>query len=193
MSAEQIAAGLSEATLNPYAAFERDVPAGLQEDAMIAMSEATSGYDNPNVHILERDQLNACNHRAHGIITIGGKEYTFHFESGDWNGSVLLAWEGDKPFERHVPTRWALQPRRDLIDRAIAGGKGPSLLFKWDSILKNRPNVAAIPGKYGYDCHFQPGGYVERYWRDKAAEHQFEIVTQETADETRTILKEPNQ
>lgn len=174
---------------DPYAAFERDVPEHLREDAMQMMAEATGGYgDHDCIHILDRDRLDAINFRAHGIITIGGEEYTFQMEDGNWNGTVLLSWNEGKPFEHHVPTKWALQPNRELVDKAIMSGKGPFLIFKWDAILKNRPDVAAIPGKYSYDRHFAPGGKIETYWRGKAASHHFDIVTEETANETRAAL-----
>lgn len=181
---------MGKTTADPYADFERDVPEHLREDAMQAMSEATGGYGEPtNVHILEHDRMDAINCRAHGIITIEGEEYTFQMEDGNRNGTVLLAWESDQPFERHEPTRWALQPTRDLIDKAIMSDSGPFLLLKWDAILKNLPNVAAIPGKYSYDRYVQPGGLVEGHWRKAAAKHHFEIVTEETAQETRARLK----
>lgn len=175
---------------NAYESFERDIPEHLREDAMMAMAEATGEWSKPpNVHILEHDRMNAINCRAHGIIEIEGVEYTFQMEDGNWNGTVLLAWESDKPFERHQPTRWALQPKRNLIDKAILANNGPFLILKWDALLKNRPELAAIPGKYSYDRYFQPGSKTESYWRDAAAKHQFELVTEETANETRHRLQ----
>lgn len=176
---------------DPYAAFERDIPERLREAAMCAMAEATGGWAEPsNVYILERDRLDAINCRAHGIITIEGQEYTFQMEDGNRNGTELLAWESDQPFERHEPTRWALQPVGRLIYDALEKGRGPFLLLKWDAILKNRPEVAAIPGKYTYDRYVQPGVAVEKHWTSLAAKHHFEIVTEETAQATRRKLSE---
>jgi len=110
-------------------------------------------------------------------------------EDGNWNGTVLLAWNEDKAFEHHQPTRWALQPQRHLIDAAIMANNGPFLLLKWDAVLKDKPTVAAIPGKYSYDRYVQPGGKVEGHWRAEAAKHHFDIVTEETAQETRRHLE----
>lgn len=174
--------------VDPYEAFERDIPEALREDALTAMCEATSGYEVANVHILDRDQIDAINARASGIITIEGEEYSFHLESGNWNGTVLLAWQEDKAFEHRVPTRWALQPTREIIGKHLAEGKGSFLLLKWDAILKNWPKVAEIPGKYAYDRRVQPGHKVETYWKAEAAKHNFVIVSQEEADETRAML-----
>lgn len=172
-----------------YAAFERDVPEHLREDAMQCMAEATAGCgEPPNVYILDRDRLDAINCRAHGIITIEGAEFTFQMDDGNRNGTVLREWESDKPFEHHVPVSWALQPSRALIDEAVMASKGPFLIWKWDAMLANRKAIAEIPGKYAYDKHFAPGGKTESFWRDQAAKHHFEIVSQETADETRAML-----
>lgn len=171
-----------------WEAFERDVPERLREDVLTMLAEATQGVEHDCIHILVSDRIDAINCRAHGIIEIEGEEYTFQMQDGNWNGTELLAWNEDKPFELHVPTQWALQPTRNLIGEALAEGKGPFLLLKWDAILKNRPEVAEIPGNYSYDRRVQPGGLVEKHWREKAAKHHFEIVTQEEADETRALL-----
>lgn len=174
---------------DPYAAFERDVPQHLQEDAMQMMAEATGGYgEHESICILERDQIDAINARAHGIITIEGVEYVFQMEDGNRNGTELLSWNEGKPFERHVPTAWALQPIAELVGDALEAGKGPFLIFKWDAMLKNRPALAAIPGKYAYDRFVQPGGLIEGHYRAEAAAAQFEIVPQEVVDETRAKL-----
>lgn len=172
-----------------YAAFDRDVPEARREDVMTMLAEAAQGTEHECVTILDSDRLDAINVRVHGIIEIEGNEHSFQLEDGNWNGTVLLAWDEDKPFEHHKPIRWALQPRQDLIDDALQTGRGEFLVFKWDAILANRPKVAAIPAKYSYDRHFQPGGAVEKHWQEAAAKHQFVIVTEETATETRAMLQ----
>lgn len=175
---------------DPYAAFNRDVPEHLREDVMQMMAEATGEYGAHScVTILEHDRLDAINCRASGIIEIEGEEYTFQMEDGNCNGTVLLAWESDTPFERHQPTRWTLQPKRDLIDKAIMDGKGPFLIAKWDAMLK-RPEIAAIPGKYSYDRYFAPGLKSEQHWKAEAGKHHFELASEETAQETRKRLAE---
>lgn len=158
---------------------------------MLMIAEAANGWnDHDCITILDRDRMDAINVRASGILDWEGREYSFIVRDGNWDGTVLEAWEeaGVQKFEYHQPTVYALQPRRDLIGDAIVSGKGPLLLAKWDAILKFRSDVAAIPNKYAYDRHFQPGGFVEKHWKDRAAEHHFEIVTKEEADETRKRL-----
>lgn len=174
--------------MGAYEAFERDVPEHLREDAMQMMAEATGGWAaHEFVTILEHDRIDAINARASGIIKIGEGEFTFQMEDGNRNGTVLLAWESDRPFEYHVPTRWALQPKPELVFEALDKGRGLFLLAKWDAMLR-RPEIADIPGKYGYDRRVQPGCQVENYWKAKAASHHFDIVTEDEAAETRARL-----
>lgn len=175
--------------MDAYKAFERDIPEPLQEDAMYAMAVAAQGCESPaNVTILDRDRLDAINVRASGIIIIAGVEYTFQIQDGNWNGTELLAWESDMPFEHHEPTRWALQPVRRLIGDALVNGKGVFLLEKWDAMLL-RTEIADIPRNYAYDRHFQPGVKVESHWKEEAAKHHFEIVAESEATATRKKLK----
>lgn len=172
-----------------WQAFERDVPPHQREDAITAMAEATSGWGTPaNVRILEHDRIDAINCRAHGIIIIEGREYVFQMQDGNWNGTELLSWNEDRLFERHEPTRWALQPLPNLVDDAILAGRGPFLIAKWD-IMLSRDGIAEIVRSYAYDRYVQPGGQIESHYREKAAKHHFEIVLQETADQTRARLR----
>lgn len=174
--------------MDAYQAFERDVPAQMHDDVMTMLSEAAHDDGaHDAVTILDRDQLNAVNVRVSGIVTIGDVEYTFHLEDGDRNGTRLLAWEDDKPFEYHVPTRWTLAPQQRLIDNAILNDKGPFLIWKWDAMIA-RPEIAAIASKYAYDRHFAPGSKTEKHWRDAAARHHFDIVSEEQAGEIRQRL-----
>lgn len=170
------------------AAFDRDVPEHLREDVFQMMAEATAGSnDHASVTILEHDQIDAINTRASGVVEIEGREYTFQMADGNRNGTELLAWDSDVPFERHVPTRWALQPKLELVGQALGDGKGAFLLFKWDAMLK-RSAIAEIADKYGYDRTFSPGVKTETHWRAEAAKHHFEIVSQDEADLTRARL-----
>lgn len=174
---------------DPYEAFARDVPETMHEDVMTMLAEAAHDDDAHDcVTILDRDRRDVINVRVGGIIEIEGREFSFQLEDGNWNGTVLLEWESGKPFEYSQPARWALQPVRRLVDEAVMAGKGPFLIIKWDAMLKNRPELAELPGKYAYDRFFQPGGLIEKHYRDIAAAHHFEIVSEETAAETRARL-----
>jgi hypothetical protein len=179
--------------VTPDEAFCRDIPESKQEDVMLMIAEAASGWgEHDCITILDRDRIDAINVRANGILDFEGREFCFIVRDGNWDGTVLEAWEetGVQEFEYHKPTQYALQPKRHLISDAIAAGKGPFLLWKWETMLNNKKELAEIPGKYAYDRHFQPGGFVERHWKDAAAKHHFEIVTQEDADETKKRLAE---
>jgi hypothetical protein len=169
--------------------FEACVPAHMQEDVMTMIAEAAQGWnEHEAVTILDRDRIDAINVRAHGIIEIGDQEYRFIVEDGNWNGTVLHDWDGDMEFEPLPRTEWVLQPSDDLVGRAIMANNGPFLIFKWDAMLK-RPEIAEIPGKYAYDRMMQPGGKIEKHYRDAAAKHHFVIVSKEEADETRRRLE----
>ena len=177
-----------------WTAFEADIPASEQNDVMQIMAEAVGGWsEHKAVHILNSDRHDAINVTAEGILTWNGKEYYFHLEDGNNNGTVLLAWEdhGQK-FEYRKPTQWALEPNGDIIGKAIASGGGKFLLAKWDAFL-TRPEVSEIPNKYSYDRHFQPGSKVETYWKSKAEKYGFVLVSKEQADETRASIKGASQ
>jgi hypothetical protein len=170
--------------------FERDVPEHMREDVCLAISEAATadGSSHGDVFIIERDWRDAINVRANGIITIGENEFSFIVRVGNHDGFQFEDWEGDKVFEPAARTEWTLAPDNGLIDRAIAAGRGPFLIWKWDASMK-RPEVAKIPGSYMYDKHFQPGGAIERYWKAEAAKHQMMLVTTDEAREIRARLE----
>lgn len=176
--------------MNPDERFCADIPAHLQEDVMTMIAESAqydAGHDC--VTILERDRLDSINVKAHGIIEVDGEEYTFIVRDGNWDGTVLEAWNEDKTFEPFHRIQWSLQPRRDIIARAIVEGRGLFLIAKWDALL-SKPDVSEIVGKYTYDRMMQPGNLIEGHYREKAAAAGFEIVSKETADETRVRLSE---
>lgn len=152
------------------------------------VSEAEEGEDG-YVFVADIVQLNACNHAITGTFWLGDIEYSFEVECGDWNGWVWRQISADAPVPEinYQPTVWALQPLASLVSKAIEKRQGQFLVIKWDAIAAREP-YKSMPGKYGYDRHFQPGLQVERYWKEKAAEGYFELVDKETADETRKRL-----
>lgn len=169
--------------------FERDVPEAMRESILEAICEAAHDdrHGHEHIHIIDRDRLDSINVRAHGVVTIDGNEYRFIVESGDRNGFVLEDWEGDKVFEHHKPTQYALAPNNSIIGKHLEAGRGQFLIAKWDAFLQ-RPEFADLARKYAYDKHFAPGGKTESYWHDKAAQVGFVITDQETADEIRKRL-----
>lgn len=175
--------------VDPEKQFEQDIPEEMWEDVMLMMTEAAHcDKAHENVTILERDWYDAINVQVSGIIKINDEEYSFQLASGNRNGTELLDWNGNRTFVPHVPTRYALQPKRQLVLDAIEKENGPFLVVKWDAMLKNHRKIAEIPDKYTYDKRFQPGTLIERHYQAEAAKHHFEIVTEETAAETRKKL-----
>lgn len=177
--------------MTPDEAFERDIPPDQQEMVMTEICEAAidGRGQHGRVYITNVDHMDVINLCASGSIEIDGTEFWFIVENGNWNGTVLRGWEeaGQQKFEHHTPTQWALVPRNDLVGDAIALGRGPFLVAKWDAMLA-RADVASIPSKYAYDRHFQPGGKVERHWKDAAAKYGFVLTDQEQANEVRARL-----
>lgn len=173
------------------AAFNRDIPEQDRDEVMTMIAEAAHNDDaHPDfISILDRDRIDAINVRANGILTWKGQEFRFIVEDGNWNGTTLEDWEGDTEFKPLPRTEWTLQPLPTLITDAILSGKGPFLIQKWDIFL-SRSDVAEIPRKYSYDRTFAPGIVTETYWREQAAKHKMELVSKETADETRRRLGE---
>lgn len=179
-------------TLSVEAAFERDIPAEERDNVMQMICEAAQYGDDQHpqhISILSRDRIDAINVRAEGILTFGNREFAFIVRDGNWDGTVLEGWEeaGTQTFEPLPRTVWALAPLPSLVSNAIATGKGPFLVMKWDHFI-TRPEIARITGNYTYDRMVQPGIKVEQHWKAEAAKHQFVITYQENADEIRARL-----
>jgi hypothetical protein len=172
------------------AAFDRDIPEADRDEVMTMIAEAAHNDDaHPDfIDILDRDRIDAINVRANGILTWKGQEFRFIVEDGNWNGTVLEDWEGDTEFKPLPRTEWALQPLPSIVGEAIAANNGQFLINKWDIFL-TRSEVAEIPRKYSYDRTFAPGLVTETYWREQAAKYKMELVSKETANETRQRLE----
>jgi hypothetical protein len=111
-----------------------------------------------DVCVTDVQAINACNHVIVGSFWLGGVEYSFEAESGDRCGWVWRSISSDDPIpsiEIHH-TKWALQPSREIIDKAVMTGTEKFLLAKWDALRFREPYVS-MPSKYAYDRHFQPG------------------------------------
>lgn len=174
------------------AAFERDIPdAAEQETVLEIVSLAILGYDDdPRIHVMDVYKSDVINASGTLILTWKDVEYFVHIESGNNRGTYLHEWEGEGvAFEQPEPYVLALQPIPRLVSDAIMNGRGHFLVAKWD-IFIDRPEIAKIVPNYQYDSFFQPGGKIANHYRELAASHLFEIVTQDVADETRKRLME---
>lgn len=144
-------------------------------------------YEGVTLHDIEC--IDVINARAEGSIEYKGKQYGFIVENGNRVGFLIEDWEGDKEFVHRPVTVWALAPNTNLISDAIRDGQGPFLIAKWDAML-TRPYIGDIPGKYTYDRRVQPGSKTETYWKEKAAKHYFDIVTEDEAQRIRARLEQ---
>jgi len=176
-------------TLDADAAFDRDVPETMRDDLYQAMSEATAnGEGVGDVSICEHDRIDAVNCRASGFVRIGDREFAFEMEDGNSRGTVLLHWgEQERLFERHVPTRYAVQPNADMIGKAIEIGSVRLLVMQWDAMAK-REDVADMLRGYAHDRFCAPGHVTDTHFRERAAKMGMVIVDEETAAETRRRL-----
>ena len=175
--------------MNHMDRFRQSVPEGQRDDVKQMIAEATQGFNvDETITILERDRIDAINARARGIIVVNGEEHTFICQDGDWAGTVLEDWDGDKEFAPLPRTEWAVQPRRDLVEKAISQGRAAFLLEMWGSFL-TREEIADLPRKYAYDRMVQPGIKVEEHYHAAAAQHEMVLASREEADATWRMLE----
>lgn len=184
---------MTDLEIDPENAFCRDIPEDERQNLREMMCEAAHNplWKDPSITILDRERKDAINVRVQGIITFFDREYSFIMRSGDWDGDVLEGWEdsGVQEFEHSPPVIFALAPNAALIDSAIARNDGPFLVKKWD-IICARPKIEKIVRNYAYDRFFQPGCYVENYYKTEAEKQGFVIVRDDEAARIRARLLE---
>jgi hypothetical protein len=148
--------------------------------------------DDGSLYIADRQNIDACNEVIVGSFWASGIEYAFEAENGNNAGWVWRSVSSDSsiPDIEIIRTQWALEPRSDIVAKAIMDGQESILLIKWDALL-SRKEIASIPQSYGYDKHFSPGLKTNTYWREKAAEYGFVLVSDDQAKETRARLNTP--
>lgn len=154
------------------------------------------GFENPeegedcHVYVAEIIDINVLNKLISGCFWLKDIEYSFLIECGDINGWLWRELSKDNPIPdiKYRPTKYVLQPNNDVVAKHIEKGTGKLLLQLWD-VISSRPQFKKIPESYMYDKHFQPGGKIEKYWRDRAAEGKFIIVTEEEAEELKRRLE----
>ena len=179
---------MSSSHFSAEQAFERDIPEAARDDIQTRIEDAMWDGNDADVTILTKEHVNMCNVVAKGSITIGGREFWFHAESGNNNGFVLRGWEeAGQEYEPVRRTIWMLAPPMLLVYTRIQEGRGQALLDLWDGMIK-QPDLADLAQKYAYDRYMQPGLVVESYWKGKAAKRGFEIVCEEEAKERRELL-----
>lgn len=149
--------------------------------------------DDGHIFIADIQNRDACNQDITGSFWWDGVEYSFYCQSGNNAGFVWCEVSADEPIpdiEIHQ-TKWTIQPQNlgidgDTVERMAEQAK--LRLAVWDVFLK-RTEVIEKLKNYMYDKHFAPGGRTENYYRDWATSIKAEIVTEETAKETRRYLE----
>lgn len=127
------------------------------------------GLNKPihGVTFLSIHQHNACNHTLSGTVDIDGVEHGFIIDNGDWNGTEVRAWGDPEDVgmapEPEPPEQITFLPR----DQSLFQTR-PEM---WRVYLawRKEPWFREMESGYNYDRHFQPGGYVENHYREKAA------------------------
>lgn len=143
-----------------------DTLPGLTADALERICDAHWNHGIGNgVTFSKITQHNACNHTLSGEITVDGIDYGFTIDNGDWAGTVVRSWEANNPgFHADPP---APEPRTFIPrDRDLFNSK-PAM---WGVYLywRKQPWFTDMERGYNYDRHFQPGGFVENHYREKA-------------------------
>lgn len=156
---------------------------------MMAEAAHADKYENETVQILKRTRHNVINVTVSGIVTYKGKEYTFHLEDGDWAGTQLRGWQDTgTDYEEPEYDPLDVQPKRELINKAVMPGGNPKFLVqKWD-IFRTRSDVMEALRSYAYDTYFQPGCVIRDHYKEKFDRWGLEVVRKSTADETRKML-----
>ena len=71
-------------------AFQRDVPARLQDDVMQRICEAAWGSTVEGVTIIDSEQRDVLNVEASGTVMVEGVERWFHIRDGNNAGTELI-------------------------------------------------------------------------------------------------------
>lgn len=70
---------------------------------------------------------------------------------------------------------WALVPNAPLIGDAVASGRGPELIARWEELVLTAP-WSTLPAAYGAAYEDQPGGVLATRHRAMAMSGGFDIV-----------------
>lgn len=179
--------------LTPDAAFERDVPAELQEDVMQRICESTLGDEIEGVSVIDEVKHNALDIEVSGGVMIDGREFWFHVRNSDTAGTELMGWEESGAGISHEPREaLALCPSPGAVFAAVADGTAASFLDRWDRDLDPHDQrgceIAGLPGKAAYDAFFAPGTGAARTHHDRAAAFGYTIEEASAAQKHRRHL-----
>lgn len=118
--------------------------------------------------ITETIQRNICNYTLKGYLELDGLEYYFEINDGDWSGTEISQFElaenaitgkEEEPISilSFIPENPFLHISNPAIFQAY-------LSWRKSEWFKEKER------NYNYDRFFQPGGQIEKYYRNWAAE-----------------------
>ena len=121
------------------------------------------------VHFHSIHEHDAINHVLSGTIEVDGHVYGFIIENGNWNGTVVLEWDADP---ENVGIYTPPEPGEQLTFVPINPTTMAIFIY---SHWVNEEWFKEMERNYLYDRHFQPGGFVEEHYREKAAKRGMEV------------------
>ena len=153
------------------------------EESLTRICEAHWYKSGSGVKFIDIHQHDACNHTLSGTIDVGGVEYGFIIDNGNWAGTVVRAW-GDPEdvgvYDPGPPPEMAtFVPVDDSLSETSPGLFNVYLAWRKESWFVEKERG------YNYDRHFAPGGKTESYYRDWAAKKGMKIGYLSHISETR--------
>ena len=146
---------------------------GAPESCLERIAEAAWDHDCRSgkvtldgVRIADVHQINSANHVYSGTIEHDGKSFGFIVEMGDQRGCFVIEWGNADDVGRYEPPPPVVMtfvPRDPLLKE-----KRPELFAVYEAWTRTEW-FKEKERSYNYDRHFQPGGYVEKHYRDWAA------------------------
>lgn len=160
------------------------------EEALVRIADAQWDKDNAakyGVVFLDIHQHNACNHTLSGTIDVDGVVHGFIIESGDWNGTVVHGWGDPEDVGCYLPGE-PPEPRTFVPTNRFLFTERPEM-FRVYAYWRTQEWFRDMERSYNYDRHFQPGGQVETYYKEKAAKRGLVpgFLSNFTADERAVI------
>lgn len=161
-----------------FVAFSKECGDALAEDILTRVCEAHWSVDHKRYGVEFRDihQHDACNHTLSGTIDVGGVEYGFIIDNGNWAGTVVREWglaDDVGTYDPPKPIIYTLVPKNPLLRFDAPGLWSVYLAWRGEKWFEE------IVRGYNYDRHFAPGGKTEGYWKAKADQRGLKIAPTE--------------
>lgn len=135
-------------------------------DILERICDAHWNGSGEGVKFLNIHTHNACNHTLTGTIEYEGEVYGFEIDNGDWGGTVVNQWGDPDDIASYKPP--VVEPRTFVPINDNLRTEKPEM-YKIYLLWRKEPWFKEVEGKYNYDRHFQPGGFIENHYREWAA------------------------